>query len=78
MRKIGALVRQIRKRLGWSQTQMAAALDVAKSTVSLYEHDKRDPRDGTTFLRLFGLADDEEKDILREWIKRRRNKRRGT
>ena len=74
MKKIGALVRQIRKNRGWSQTQMAAALDVAKSTVSLYEHNKRDPRDGTTFLRLFRLANDEEKDILREWIKRRRRK----
>ncbi len=75
MQKIGALVRQIRKRKGWSQTQMAAALEVAKSTVSLYEHNKRDPFDGTIFLLLFGLADDEEKDILREWIKNRRRRR---
>jgi len=77
MQKIGALVRQIRKRRGWSQTQMAAELDVAKSTVSLYEHDKRDPRDGTTFLRLFKLANDEEKAILRSWIMRRRRSRKG-
>ena len=71
-------MRQIRASRGWSQTQMAEALDVAKSTVSLYEHNKRDPSDGTIFLRLFGLANDEEKDILREWIKHRRNRKRGT
>ena len=79
MQKIGVLVRQIRKRKGWSQTQMAAALNVSKPTISLYEHDKRRPRDVGTFLRLFNLATDEEKTILREWAKqnRRGRKRNG-
>ena len=70
MRKIGALVRQIREQRGWSQTQMAAALDVAKSTISLYEHNKRSPskRAVQTFHRLFNLADDEGKALLRKWL----------
>ena len=71
MKKLGALVRQIRKNRGWSQTEMAAALDVAKSTISLYEHDKRAPPKQAvqTFHRLFTLANDEEKALLRAWLK---------
>jgi len=68
---IGALVKQIRKRNGWSQTKMATALNVSKPTISLYEHGKRCPskRAVQTFMRLFSLANAEEKAQLREWTK---------
>ena len=68
---IGALVKQIRDRNHWSQTQMATALHVSKPTISLYEHNKRRPRKKAvrTFMRLFNLANENEKAILREWLK---------
>ena len=69
--QIGSLIKGIRKRNGWSQTQMADALGVVKSTISLYEHNRRSPRDVKYFTPLFGLANDREKAILREWAKNR-------
>lgn len=67
-------MKQIRKRHGWSQSRMAAALDVCKSTISLYEHDKRSPRDVRIFHALYPLANDEEKVLLRAFSKERRRR----
>ena len=74
---IGALVKKIRDRNHWSQAQMATALHVSCPTISLYEHNKRRPRDVGTFLRLFSLANEEEQLTLREWAKHNKG-RRGT
>lgn len=58
MEKLGALIRQQRKRLGLTQFQLAELLDCCPEAVYMWEHDIRRPR--PTHLRalcsLFGVS----------------------
>ena len=65
----GHIVRGMRKARGWSQAQLAEALQLSKPTISLYENHKRRPEKQAirTFLRLFKIADEDEKAQLRDW-----------
>lgn len=71
MQKIGSLIKEIRQQHHWSQAQMATALHVSKPTISLWEHNKRsiDPKVVQRYMRLFSLANAEQKRVLREWIR---------
>ncbi|ALS26500.1 helix-turn-helix transcriptional regulator [Paenibacillus cisolokensis] len=40
---IGAQLRKLRKKSGWTQEQLAAKLNVAKSTISQYENNINEP-----------------------------------
>lgn len=60
--KFSEILRDLRKKNGWTQDTLAAKLNVSKSTVSMYEHGERMPNYAT----MRALADlfDVEMDVL--------------
>lgn len=58
--KLGDKIKQLREEKGWTQKELAEKLGLAKSTVSLYEINKREPNNETLtdIARLFEASFD--------------------
>jgi transcriptional regulator with XRE-family HTH domain len=59
--KFGAKLKELRDAAGLTQDELALKIDVAKSTISLYENEKRDPNTSIMmkFAEFFGITLDE-------------------